>query len=288
MYFVAIASRDITKANTFAKENDLDLDKVQIYGSYSELLENPDIQMIYLPLPTSQHLEWAIKVAEAGKNILIEKPCALNSNDLVTIIDAFQKLIYMDGVMFIHNPIINRLRSTLSDPFAGKIARMNSSFSFHGGGNFFENNIRVKQDGDPLGALGDLGWYNIRLALISFLQGKDFEIFSSLENVELKNLMLPRIVVAKSHHFSEDGVPLDCDAEILFGLEENEVRHVFRFDCSFLLPIRQSYEISLTNDKGYCNKVIHGKYFVLPRCPTEAKFEIESGLAGYGDVATRN
>ena len=70
--------------------------------------------MIYLPLPTSQHLEWAIKVAEAGKNILIEKPCALNSNDLVLIMNEFEKrgLIFMDGVMFMHNPIINRLRST--------------------------------------------------------------------------------------------------------------------------------------------------------------------------------
>lgn len=286
---LGIASRNIEKAKTFAIDNDVD-DYVEIYGSYSDLLANEYINLIYLPLPTSQHLEWAIKVAEARKHILIEKPCALNSKDLALIMNEFEKrgLIFMDGVMFMHNPIMNRLRSTLIDPFVGKIARMNSSFSFHGCGNFFINNIRVKEDGDPLGALGDLGWYNIRLALISFLQGKDIDIFSSLGKVELKNLILPRIVIAKSHHKNEYDVPLDCDGEILFGTEKDDVKKIFRFDCSFLLPIRQTYEISLTNNNGYCDKVISGKYFVLPRCPSEAKFEIESGIAGYGDHATRN
>jgi hypothetical protein len=287
---IAVASRDIEKAKIFAKENDLDEKIVQLYGSYDDLLNNKYIQLVYLPLPTCQHLQWAIKVAEAQKHILIEKPCALNSDDLVTMMNSFQSrgLVFMDGVMFMHNPIIQRLRSTLSDPFAGTVSRLNSSFSFRGGGAFFENNIRIKQDGDPLGALGDLGWYNIRLALIAFLQGHDVDILSSFDTVDWERITLPRTVKAISHHMNVDNVPLDCDGEIIFGKEKSNEKKMFKFDCSFLLPIRQSYEISLTNDKGYCDKVITGKYFVLPRCPSEAKFEIESGLAGYGDMAIRN
>lgn len=288
---VAIASRSLVKAKKFAKDNDVD-DECKIYGSYDELLNDNDVDLVYLPLPTSQHLEWATKVANAYKHILIEKPCAENSEELMMIIEQFQSkhLFYMDAVMFMHNPILNRLRKTLSDPMAGKIYRINSSFSFKGSAAFFEENIRVKKDGDKLGALGDLGWYNIRLAIISFLQGKDIEVLQSTDNIEYDHLILPRFVKAISYHRSADGVPLDCDAEIIFGTEDSDQsrKQIFKFDCSFLLPIRQTYEISLTNDNNYCDKVIRGNYFVLPRCPSEASFVIESSLASYGDNATRN
>jgi hypothetical protein len=123
----------------------------------------------------------------------------------------------MDGVMFMHNPIINRLRNSLGDPFAGIVCRMNSSFSFHGESSFFENNIRCKSDGDKLGSLGDLGWYNIRLAIITFLQGQDIKLLSSTSAIEYNSLILPRYVRATSHHKTPDGVPLDCDGEIIFG-----------------------------------------------------------------------
>lgn len=95
---------------------------------------------------------------------------------------------------------------------------------------------------------------------------------------------------AVSHHKTSEGVPLDCDGEIIFGNDSSDpfCKQIFKFDCSFLLPIRQTYEISLTNNKGYCDKVIKGNHFVLPRCPSESKFEIESSFVGYGDNATRN
>ena len=83
---IAIASRSIEKARAFSKENDLDEDTVKIYGNYDDLLMDNDVDAIYLPLPTSEHLHWSIKVANAYKHILLEKPCALSSEDLITII----------------------------------------------------------------------------------------------------------------------------------------------------------------------------------------------------------
>ena len=108
--------------------------------------------------------------------------------------------------------------------------------------------------------------------------------------IEYNHLILPRYVKAVSHHKTSEGVPLDCDGEIIFGNDSSDpfCKQIFKFDCSFLLPIRQTYEISLTNNKGYCDKVIKGNHFVLPRCPSESKFEIESSFVGYGDNATRN
>ena len=62
-----------------------------------------------------------------------------------------------------HHPRLNLLRSALSDPMAGDVKRVEASFSFDGRGDFLKNDIRTKATGDPLGALGDLGWYTIRL-----------------------------------------------------------------------------------------------------------------------------
>ena len=71
---VAVGSRSLDKAKAFI--NDIGSDTAQPYGSYEEVLEDPAVHGVYLPLPTSLHLEWVKKAAAKGKHILLEKPIA--------------------------------------------------------------------------------------------------------------------------------------------------------------------------------------------------------------------
>lgn len=149
---IAIASRSMLKAKAFADDNGLE--SVTLYSSYDELLNDPNVHCIYLPLPTTLHLEWAVKVANAKKHLLIEKPAALNSSELLEIIMACRSnnVLFMDGVMFMHHDRLNLLRNCLQDPFAGEVMRVNTSFSFNGSSHgFIGGNIRTSATGDPLG-----------------------------------------------------------------------------------------------------------------------------------------
>jgi len=79
---VAIASRDIAKARAAADH----LDIPRAYGSYQELIDDPDIEAIYNPLPNHLHVPWSIRAAEQGKHVLCEKPSALTAQ-VVTCTD---------------------------------------------------------------------------------------------------------------------------------------------------------------------------------------------------------
>jgi predicted dehydrogenase len=161
---VAIASRSIDKANKYCIDNEIN--DVIKYGNYDELLLSDTIDAVYIPLPTSLHLEYAIKACNNKKHILLEKPCALNSIELSQIIDAanLNNVLFMDGVMFMHhNRLENMMRSFHQNHLI--VNRVNSSFAFNGNNEFLKTNIRNNSSCDPLGALGDLGWYCIRLGI---------------------------------------------------------------------------------------------------------------------------
>src|SRR5882762_5854921 len=81
---VAIASRDSGKARQVAA----DLGIPKAYGSYEELLADPDIEAVYIPLPNHMHVPWSIRAAEAGKHVLCEKPVAMSVAECRTLIDA--------------------------------------------------------------------------------------------------------------------------------------------------------------------------------------------------------
>src|SRR5205823_9933704 len=103
-----------------------------------------------------------------GKHILCEKPCGASSADVRAMLDACRtsKVQFMDGVMFMHSQRLALMRQVLDDrQSVGNILRIASQFSFKGSDDFLEQNIRVSGALEPLGCLGDLGWYNIRFSL---------------------------------------------------------------------------------------------------------------------------
>lgn len=168
---VAVASRDLARCRQFIAECQADVPHPQLpeaMDSYDALLSRPDIDAVYIPLPTGIRKEWVLRAAAAGKHVLVEKPLGTHASEVREMIAACaqHKVQFMDGVMFMHSQRLPHLRAVLDDPErVGDIRRIASQFSFAGGDDFMSGNIRVHGTLEPLGCLGDLGWYCIRFSL---------------------------------------------------------------------------------------------------------------------------
>jgi predicted dehydrogenase len=167
----AVASRDRERSRQFIAECQRETpfeNPPTPLGSYEELLALPNVDAVYIPLPTGLRKEWVLRAAAAGKHVICEKPCAVSAADLQEMISACRKnrVQFMDGVMFMHSPRLNRIREVLDDgKSVGPLRRISSAFSFLGTGDFSRGNIRMDGRLEPSGSLGDLGWYCIRFTL---------------------------------------------------------------------------------------------------------------------------
>ena len=143
----AVASRDVSKAQAFIDDCQSQVpfpSAPKAVGDYDEILNSPEIDAIYIPLPTGLRKDWVIKAARAGKHVLCEKPCAINADDLAEMTAACAEagVQFMDGVMFMHSDRMGALRKTLDDGKSiGDIRRITSQFSFGAPPEFFEGNI---------------------------------------------------------------------------------------------------------------------------------------------------
>ena len=158
---VAIASRNIENAKTFASEFDIP----QAYGSYQELLNNEDISAIYNPLPNHLHKEWTIQSAKHHKHVLCEKPFALNVNEAKEMFKACKKynVKVMEAFMYRFDPIISDIKQKLIKEEIGDVRSVSFNFSHTLEERLAQsNNYRLKNS-DGGGALYDLGIYGINL-----------------------------------------------------------------------------------------------------------------------------
>ena len=182
---VAIASRDLDRAMAFAEENDLK----RAFGSYEELLADPQIDAIYVPVPTGMRRDVVIEAARAGKHVLCEKPVAPNAVIAEQMMSACRDfgVQFMDGVMFMHHHRLELLWKKIGDlHFDPNLVE--SAFSFKADAQYLESNITTSIETEPLGCVGDLGWYCIRMSLILMQD-------------------LPCVVRAR-HHEMHRGVPI--------------------------------------------------------------------------------
>ena len=248
----AVASRDKLKAEQFIEDCQTTAPFPQrpvALGSYEELLAAPDIDALYIPLPTGLRKEWVLRAAAAGKHVLCEKPCAINAADLREMIAACARyrVQFMDGVMFMHNPRLPLICEVLADgKSVGNIRRISSMFSFLGDTNTFHGNIRVQGPLEPAGCLGDLGWYCARISLIA-LRGE-----------------MPREVSGRIlDHAADANVPTQFSAELIFANGASA-----GFFCSFLTGSQQWLQIS--GDKGS----VRVPDFVHPFNTYEPAFEV--------------
>jgi predicted dehydrogenase len=169
---VGVSSRSKSSAEKFIDENEKHFPlpyRPKAYEGHEQLLQDDDIDAIYLPLPTGLRKEWVIAAAKQGKHVLCEKPCAANVADLEEMIRACADngVQFMDGVMFMHTERLQQMQNLiLQQKQLGEIKRMATHFSFCAPPEFFQENIRSDAALEPQGCLGDLGWYAIRLAMV--------------------------------------------------------------------------------------------------------------------------
>ena len=123
-----VASRSMENAAAFAASQGIPA----AYGSYEELLQDEDIQAIYIPLPNSLHKEWAIKAAEHGKHILCEKPLALTALECFEMEQAARanNVLLMEAFMYRFHPAFLKLKELISDGVIGKTRYMHAIFTF--------------------------------------------------------------------------------------------------------------------------------------------------------------
>ncbi|MGZ8662799.1 MAG: Gfo/Idh/MocA family protein [Actinomycetota bacterium] len=159
---VAIASRDLARAEAAASE----LAIGRAHGSYEDLLADPDVDAVYVPLPNHLHTEWTIAAARAGKHVLCEKPLAMTAADAERMIEACQAegVHLMEAFMYRLHPTWEAVRELVASGRIGELRAVQSWFSYF---NDDPANIRnIPEAGG--GALYDIGCYSVSLSRMLF------------------------------------------------------------------------------------------------------------------------
>ncbi len=169
---VAVGSRTRERANDFAGK----WGGIRAHGSYEELLSDPEVEAVYIATPHTQHPEWGIKSAEAGKHILVEKPIAINQYLAQTMLDAAvsNKVFLMEAYMYRCHPQTARLVKLLREGVIGEVAVIQATFSFRAG---FAPAARIWNNALGGGGILDVGGYATSIArlIAGAAQGQAFE-----------------------------------------------------------------------------------------------------------------
>ena len=162
---VAIASRDKARAEEAAHQAGIP----RAHGSYEALLADPEVDVVYIPLPNGLHAEWTVRAARAGKHVLCEKPLALNVEDVDRIEAAAREagVVVAEAFMYRHHPQTLKVKELVGTGAVGTIRVVRGAFTFN-----------LTRDGDPRldaaqggGSLWDVGCYPV--SYTRFLLGEE-------------------------------------------------------------------------------------------------------------------
>lgn len=211
----AVASRSLENARAFADE----LGIPKAYGSYEELLNDPAIDAVYIPLPNHLHKEWTLKAAKAGKHILCEKPIALDETEAKEMIVACKNagVILAEAYMYRHQKRYDDIKTLIHSGEIGDIRSIHGVFTFNGAQD--TGNIRFTKEWGG-GSIYDVGCYPISAA--RFLLDEE-----------------PSAVTAHAF-FSPDHGDVDMMAS---GIMEFSNGVSLTFDCGMWAEFRNELEI---------------------------------------------
>jgi predicted dehydrogenase/aryl-alcohol dehydrogenase-like predicted oxidoreductase len=167
----AVASRSQEKAEAFARE----WGAHAAYSSYQALLDDPQVQAVYISTPHPMHAEWAIRAAEAKKHVLVEKPFAINFAQAMAMTEAaiVNDVLMMEAFMYRCHPQTARLVELLKSKAIGDVRVIQATFSFHAG---FNPNGRIFNNALAGGGILDVGCYTVSMSrlIAGAATGKDF------------------------------------------------------------------------------------------------------------------
>lgn len=200
----AIAGRKAEKAADYQKTFGFR----KAYGSYDELLKDPEVEAVYIPLPNDLHCEWTLKALKARKHVLCEKPMAVSEAQAAEMFKAAEEngVFLMEAYAYLHSPIVAAIKAELDAGTIGEVRYLESAFIT---GRRPDMDIRLRKETYG-GALYDLGCYTVSMAL--WLLGKE-----------------PDTVLATAQ-FSEKKIDLFTSALLTFG---GATAHL---DCGMVLP----------------------------------------------------
>jgi len=207
----ALASRDLDRARAWAEEFAIP----KAYGSYEEILTDPEIDAVYIPLPNELHKPWVEAAADAGKHVLCEKPLALDAAEARAMAAYCRSkgVLLMEAFMWRHQPRTLELKAKVVDGLIGDLRLIRASFSFP----IDADDWRL----DPArggGALWDVGCYGVSTA----------RLFAGSEPIKIR-------ATARFHAKNVDAS--------LAAVLEFPVGVLAAVDCSFEQPFRCTYEL---------------------------------------------
>ena len=155
----AVGSRSADKAEAFGAE----FGAPRRHGSYEALLADPAVEAVYVSTPHPYHVEWAVKAAEAGKHVLVEKPMGVNQYEAQVMIEAAvaNRVFLMEAYMYRCHPQTAQLVQLLRDRVIGDVSVIQATFSFHAG---YHADSRLWSNALAGGGILDVGGYTTSIA----------------------------------------------------------------------------------------------------------------------------
>jgi predicted dehydrogenase len=172
---VGIASRSLEKAQRAAEQ----LSIPKAYGSYAELLADPEIEAVYIPLPNHLHVPWSIKALEAGKHVLCEKPLGMDAEDARRLLEAsrrYPELKVMEAFMYRHHPQWRLAQKLVHQGEIGELRSIHTFFNY-----FLDDPANVRNQADiGGGGVLDVGCYAVSLSRLVF-EAEPRRVFATMD-----------------------------------------------------------------------------------------------------------
>jgi predicted dehydrogenase len=167
----AIAARNSQRANAFASKHHIP----RVFASYDELLADPDLDAVYIPLPNGLHCEWTLKALAAGKHVLCEKPFASNASEAEQMVEAAERSgkVVVEAFHYRYHPLAQRMKEIVTSGELGAIRHIETWMCFPLP---LFNDIRYRYDLAG-GALMDAGCYAVNM--LRLLAGSEPEVISA-------------------------------------------------------------------------------------------------------------
>ena len=211
----AIAGRSMEKALAFQQKYGFE----KAYGSYEELLADPQVEAVYIPLPNTMHLEWTVKALQAKKHVLCEKPLAPTAEEASQMFAAAREngVWLMEAFAYQHSPFIAAVEQVVKSGVIGDVRYMESALITS---DYVRSNIRMRKE-TLGGCTYDLGVYCASLTQRILGEPKSVKAVSSFsdEGVDMYTAVLMEY---------ENGAKANFDCGMVLSTEKNSALDRFQ------------------------------------------------------------